>query len=313
MALKGRKTTGKPGVPLSVDSISPAPDLLNNIINYRQFSAVSIVPEFSHIAAQLNQDHLFTGRVSVFNSGRSFPKLTTFNRRKAVPDPVQSFSPDKPQILCYDLFCGEGIVGSVLSQYFDKVIGVDIVNHENRYPGLFIQGDCTQLPTDFFPAETDFIWASPCCQKYSRLTAPMRKHGKVYPETVLPTVSLLDSVPFLSVIENVECAPIRKDLLLCGNMFDLGVIRHRYFQINNGFILRPEHRNCRTVSKIRKHILVAGNLHSSLADAKHAMGFEGDCSAIGLSQGIPSPYVHFILNALGFKRKTFSAPINHLS
>jgi DNA (cytosine-5)-methyltransferase 1 len=47
------------------------------------------------------------------------------------------------------------------------------------------------------------------------------------------------------VIENVAGAPIRKDLTLCGEMFGLSVIRHRFFEID-GFAVtelsHPTHR-----------------------------------------------------------------------
>lgn len=214
------------------------------------------------------------------------------------------------QNLAYDLFCGEGIVTSVLLEYFNYVIGVDIKNFEHCYPGqLFFQGDCTQLPASFFKDHQAFIWASPCCQKYSRLTAPYRVNGKEYLETVLPTVQLLAQLNNKSVIENVECAPIRKDLKLCGSMFGLPIVRHRYFQINNAFVMQPPHNGCRYIHRHRSHIKVAGTLDTSMRTAKQAMNFTGQCTREGLSQSVPPDYVHFILQSLGYVRRTVRKPV----
>jgi DNA (cytosine-5)-methyltransferase 1 len=43
------------------------------------------------------------------------------------------------------------------------------------------------------------------------------------------------------VIENVVGSPLRKDLMLCGEMFDLKVIRHRIFEIHGFTVLQPFH------------------------------------------------------------------------
>ena len=43
------------------------------------------------------------------------------------------------------------------------------------------------------------------------------------------------------VIENVSKAPIRKDVKLCGEMFGLGVFRHRFFEINGFSCPQPKH------------------------------------------------------------------------
>ena len=43
------------------------------------------------------------------------------------------------------------------------------------------------------------------------------------------------------MMENVVGAPLRADLTLCGEMFGLGVHRHRIFEIEGFFAMSPPH------------------------------------------------------------------------
>jgi DNA (cytosine-5)-methyltransferase 1 len=139
----------------------------------------------------------------------------------------------KPRAL--DLFCGAGGASMGLHRAGFDVTGVDI-KPQPRYPFTFILADALTVPLDGY----DFIWASPPCQAYTWA-------GKRWD---VPRVDLLDSTrrrlqtsgtPF--VIENVVGAPLQRDFLLCGEMFHgLGVIRHRYFEVGNGFAcIAPAH------------------------------------------------------------------------
>lgn len=69
-----------------------------------------------------------------------------------------------------------------------------------------------------------------------------------YPDLVDPfrKLGLASKRPF--VIENVPNAPIRKDLLLCGTMFEdfgdsINVFRHRVFEIHGFSARQPGHTN----------------------------------------------------------------------
>ena len=55
------------------------------------------------------------------------------------------------------------------------------------------------------------------------------------------TRQLLDEAKKPYVIENVPGAPIRKDLMLCGEMFGLKIIRHRYFEVNGFHVPQLKH------------------------------------------------------------------------
>lgn len=127
-----------------------------------------------------------------------------------------------------------------LSRAGFKVIGIDI-KPQPEYPFKFKQEDALKLRISFL-RQFDFIWASPPCQAFSTASKFNQvKKKRVYPDLIDKTRKMLLRAGKPFVIENVPLAPIRKDLLLCGEMFGLKVIRHRHFEIE-GFICRqPGH------------------------------------------------------------------------
>lgn len=136
-----------------------------------------------------------------------------------------------------DLYCGGGGAGAGLIRCGFEVVGIDSTLHPN-YPGEFILADALHPPVRL---ETfDLIWASPPCQHYSWAT---RQYADRYPDLVRPTRKILDASGVPYVIENVPGAPVRKDLLLCGTMFNLQVIRHRHFEIKGFRVEQPRHPN----------------------------------------------------------------------
>lgn len=106
-----------------------------------------------------------------------------------------------------------------------EVTGIDI-EPQPHYPLKFIQGDALEADLTGF----DLIWASPPCQAYTQAAASQRNAGKVYPDLMAPTREKLmkSGVPF--IIENTPGAPMRVDIVLCGSMFGLRLIRHRWFE-----------------------------------------------------------------------------------
>lgn len=129
----------------------------------------------------------------------------------------------KPRLL--DLFCGAG--GAAMGYYRAgfEVVGVDSVA-QPRYPFEFHQADAMAYPLGGF----DAIHASPPCQAYVDFN---KNRESSHPRLIEPTVDRLSQkgVPF--VVENVIGPPLQANLMLCGTMFDLLVIRHRFF--NCGF------------------------------------------------------------------------------
>ncbi len=117
------------------------------------------------------------------------------------------------------------------------IVGVDIEPQPN-YPYTFIQADAV----DFFKKQHKLFThfhASPPCQKYSHSTATARKNGKVYNDNLEAITKLFYSTRKPGVIENVMASPVRRDVLLRGDMFGLKVIRKRKFELTNWFMLRP--------------------------------------------------------------------------
>lgn len=129
-----------------------------------------------------------------------------------------------------DLFCGAGGAAVGYNRAgFDDITGIDI-NPQPRYPFKFIQGDALEYLREH-GSEYDVIHASPPCQKYSMIQRIVKTKHK-HPDLVAPTRELLIEIGKPYVIENVVGAPLRVDLLLCGSMFGLGMIRHRIFESN---------------------------------------------------------------------------------
>jgi DNA (cytosine-5)-methyltransferase 1 len=136
-----------------------------------------------------------------------------------------------------DLFCGAG--GAAMGYHwagFD-IVGVDISPQPN-YPFGFVLGDALVigaqlLSTDTFAA----VHASPPCQAYSRARVLNRS---LHPELIDPTRDLLAEWGGPWVIENVEGAPLRNPVTLCGTEFDRRIAcrdgvkrelrRHRLFE-----------------------------------------------------------------------------------
>lgn len=146
----------------------------------------------------------------------------------------------KPKAL--DLFCCAGGSGKGLGDSGFEVHGIDI-EPQPEYPFKFTQEDAFELDPAWIADNYDFVWASPKCQKFA-WGSPKHKKEKLINQIPGTLLILLETgLPF--VIENVPNAPLREDLLLCGEMFKLGVMRHRIFQIE-GFTIKqlyhPKHK-----------------------------------------------------------------------
>jgi DNA (cytosine-5)-methyltransferase 1 len=72
--------------------------------------------------------------------------------------------------------------------------------------------------------------ASPPCQSHTTLTKGTNR-GRAYSDFLAEMRELCLWYGVDWVIENVVSAPMRADLTLCGEMFSLGVIRHRQFEL----------------------------------------------------------------------------------
>lgn len=195
----------------------------------------------------------------------------------------------KPRAL--DLFCGAGGATKGLQMAGFHVTGVDI-KLQPRYCGdVFHQADALTFPLEGF----DFIWASPVCKRYSLMSIVRPGLSDSHPDQI-PEVRrrLVESgIPY--IIENVNGAPLLPGSnLLCGQMFGLGVIRHRYFEGNLGW-LRPHHPRGHTPG----HLCIVGHggpanqRRWKIAQAREAMGIDW-MTRDEIVESIPPAYSHFI-------------------
>ena len=215
-----------------------------------------------------------------------------------------------------DLFCGAGGASMGLKYAgFDKVVGVDIIP-QAEYPFDFHCADILNMEyelnvrLEYFFEDYDLIWASPPCQAYSFASRHHRNRGKKYPDLICQVrdLLLLSGKPF--VIENVNGSPLRKDLLLCGEMFGLGVIRHRVFEINGFSVIQLRHKRHKGYVKDGFYVTVAGNggnnnghnysrlnglsKMTKLQIWQHAMGIKWIHDIKMLAQAVPPAYAKYI-------------------
>ena len=203
-----------------------------------------------------------------------------------------------------DLFsCAGGAAMGYHRAGFD-VVGVDLT-WQFSYPFRFIETDALSLDPDWL-ATFDAIHASPPCQSYTALTSRTGT-GDEWPRLVEPVRDLLEAAGRPYVIENVEGAPLRDPMVLCGTMFDgLRVLRHRLFESNVGLMApgpcRP-HPLCHTLDKRKNHygqtdewtdfVSVNGGGNSTVAAARDAMGIDWMNKA-ELNEAIPPAYTEHV-------------------
>lgn len=208
---------------------------------------------------------------------------------------------------CLDLFCGAGGAAKGLQRAGFYVVGVDIKAQPHYCGDEFYQGDAMTFPLEGY----DCYWASPPCQAYSRLRHLPWLKDKVYWRSVPPTRERLYSTGKPWVMENVEdCSDMPDSIILCGQMFQLPVFRHRRFQSHPFLTLQPPHE---------KHNGVCAHGHASMGKryasshvgvkeisrtsmAGHATGMASPGDALGidwmtrdeLAQAIPPAYSEYL-------------------
>lgn len=136
-----------------------------------------------------------------------------------------------------DTFCKAGGCSVGYHRAGFEVVGVDIEPQPN-YPFKFFKMDAIEF-IQKYGKDFNVIHASPPCQAYSRSTAKFRKDGKTYPDLIEVTREVLNQTGRPYIIENVPGSKIRPDIKLCGEMFGLLVIRWRWFELHDIFMLQP--------------------------------------------------------------------------
>ncbi|MFD4529147.1 DNA methylase [Streptomyces sp. NPDC058470] len=128
-----------------------------------------------------------------------------------------------------DLFCCAGGAGMGYYRAGFDVVGVDI-SPRPHYPFEFHQADALEFAHEHIQ-DFDLAHASPPCQHSCTLTKGTNK-GRQYVDLIPATRALLAWYGVPSVMENVQGSELRRDLVLCGEMFGLGVLRHRIFEVD---------------------------------------------------------------------------------
>ncbi len=203
---------------------------------------------------------------------------------------------------CLDLFCGPGGASKGLHNAGFDVTGVDIIK-QNDYPYHFIRKDIFNLNLDFIK-EFDLIWASPPCQGY----LPTNLNNPNCVRLIGATRFLLKQIGKPFVIENVPSDNIRCDLMLCGEMFKLKILRHRFFEVEGFGVPRLPHKDHKGTVANADYIGVyegtPGNPRTkkkygglpkfTFADMKNALGIDWVKTKIGITEMIPPKYSEYI-------------------
>lgn len=203
----------------------------------------------------------------------------------------------KPRLL--DLFCGAGGAAVGYARAGFEVIGVDLVAQRN-YPFEFIQADALTFPLDGYAA----IHASPPCQAFTSLKG--MHNAKHHDDLLTPIRARLIASGLPFVIENVEGAPMRNHVTLCGSSLRLGTSdgsaelrRHRHFETNFPVMVPPcAHGWASRVIGVygghgRDRRRIESTQDFTVCERREAMGIDWMTGA-ELSQAIPPAYTEHI-------------------
>lgn len=201
-----------------------------------------------------------------------------------------------------DLYCGAGGAAKGYADAGFEVIGVDI-NPQPDYPYEFIQASA--LLTHRLFKEVNAIHGSPPCQRDAAITKGTNQRLRhTYPDLYGSTRNLLEASGKPYVIENPAARP---DVVLCGEMFGLRVIRHRNFELGGWSTPQPEmpkHRGkvigVRHGKRITEpegyYYAVYGNggYKGTVPQWQAAMGIDWTDNRKSIAEAIPPAYTRYI-------------------
>jgi hypothetical protein len=219
-----------------------------------------------------------------------------------------------------DLFCGAGGAGKGYADAGFVIYGVDI-EPQPDYPGAFHQGDAISALSTLIAggsvafthpcgriehmsmADFHAIHASPPCQASCTLTKGTNV-GNEYLNLIPATRALLALFKGVTVIENVQGSDLRRDFTLCGEMFGLGVIRHRYFEVSGFTPLTLTHKKHRGRVAGWRHgewfdgpyfaVYGEGGGKGTVKQWQEAMGIPWTDNRKSIAEAIPPAYTRFI-------------------
>ncbi len=207
-----------------------------------------------------------------------------------------------PRLL--DLFGGAGGAARGYQRAGFHVTSVDIEAQPDSCADEFVQASALAVLADWeYVAGFDLVHASPPCQASCALTKGTNR-GREYVNLIPVTRELLRLVGVPWVIENVQGADLRRDLTLCGEMFGLGVIRHRYFEVDGFTVAQPAHVPHRGRVRGWRHgqwfdgpyvaVYGDGGGKGTVAEWQQAMGIDWTDSRLSIAEAIPPAYSQLV-------------------
>lgn len=216
-----------------------------------------------------------------------------------------------PRLRVLDLYCGGGGATKGLQRAGFHVTGVDFFNQPEYCGDDFILANAVQFALDH-AHEYDFAWASPPCQGASTIT-PAAQRAK-YRILISQTRKALMKARVPFAMENVppmeKTGPMRSDLMLCGEMFGLRVVRHRIIECG-GFLPQTlrhvEHvgptkgagravRGTYTTEGYYFPVYGTGGNKGTIEEWQSAMGIDWITDKVTLAEAIPPAYSQYIAN-----------------
>jgi len=201
---------------------------------------------------------------------------------------------------------------------FDTIVGWDLEPIAD-YPFDLIVGDITTITPDYLEG-FDAVHISPPCQSQTALTKGTNK-GREYPNLIPFARDLVAAWGGPAVIENVQGSEIRRDLVLCGEMFNLSVIRHRYFEVSGFTATAPAHVPHRGRVAGYRHgawydgpyfaVYGDGGGKGTIPQWQQAMGIDWTSDRKNLAEAIPPAYTehigHYLNRAVADARQEAAA------
>lgn len=213
-----------------------------------------------------------------------------------------------------DAFCCAGGASRGYQNAGWHVTGIDIDEQPDYCGDAFIQGDAIAYILEH-GHEYDAIHASPPCQDRIAITAGNRRrpgwsdtHVNLVPPTRAALTEVGRRVGIPTVIECGVGRHLRRDLVLCGEMFALGVLRHRWFEVDGATLTQPEHQAHRGKVRGWRHgqyfdgpylaVYGDGGGKGTVAEWQTAMGITWTEDRRAIAEAIPPAYTTLIGAAL---------------
>ncbi|MCX4415629.1 DNA methylase [[Kitasatospora] papulosa] len=229
------------------------------------------------------------------------------------PTTIRRVPGHRPLLL--DLFSCAGGAAMGYHRAGFEVTGVDIVDRSN-YPFTLHRADALEHLAHLIATgeiqRYAAVHTSPPCQAGCALTVGTNASqgwGGCHEDLVAPTRELLEASGLPYVIEQPNGkARIRKDLSLCGEMFGLGVLRHRNFELGRWTIPRPAHPKHRGYVRGYRHGVYrdgpyvaaygSGGGKATIPEMQAAMGITWTDVREELTEAIPPAFAEHIGRAL---------------